>query len=308
MKDAAKTAKALVQVAKILDFSFVAKTADKVEATISSLGVVAILNAAFTFFGVPFEIKEIVDKVNIGDTEGAIRAAIGTVMSVADGVSDLEGSIGSMAALGAAISAPVLAFFMMVGLPVAIAGLTYAVVKGTYDLMHNGLAFHDINSQLDHLTTTKNVDQLKHFIDWSLYDDANPAQLDPCKVSICERRSDKNVVELMKKLKTYLDSKANDKQEVAELALEHMKGYMWRKISINTIGVFANFAFLATILASMIFPAMSAVVIPAVGCGKALLGVTKSGLNLGFQQWNKDWYAQNSHRIHYSEDTLAKAY
>jgi hypothetical protein len=307
IQDSAKTTKASLQAGLIAGFSLLAKLADKVKATIAGLGVVAIVTAAFTFFGVPFQIKDIVDKENIGDTEGVVWGSIGSVMSAADGVSDLGGGITSLAALGAAISAPVLAFFVMVGLPLAIAGLSYAVVKGSYDLMHNGLAFHDINSELDYLTTTNNVDQLKDFIDRTLYDNNDRSVLDPCKVSICERRSDKNVVEVMIKLKTHLDSKADNKVEVAQLALEHMKGYMWRKISTNTIGVFANLAFLATILASLIFPAMSAVVIPAVACGKAALGLTKSGLTLGLQQWNKDWFQHNSIRFQYSEET-AKAY
>jgi hypothetical protein len=298
IKESAKIVRYSLRIGLFAAVSPVAEVAGKVKIAVAGLGLANLINAAFTLFGVPFVIKEGVDKAKIGDTEGVVRASIGSVMDVSDALSDLSTAFSSMSALGAVIASPVLAFFSVVGLPLAIIGLGYATIKGTYDVVQNSISLHEIRKELKVLQQAQNVDQLKDYIDRKLgvtQDEDNALHFDAKQISICERRSDKKVVKLMKELRGHLEE--NNDVATAQLALEHMKGLMWRKIGINTGGVIMNAALCAALIATLVYPAISPIAVPVVGGAKALVGIGRSGLNIALDKWDQKWYNANNHRF-----------
>jgi hypothetical protein len=293
VKNATKLGREILRVSLILGKP-VAELAGKVKEAIAALGLVNLITAAFIVFGIPFVVKEAVDKSKIGDTEGVVRASVGGVMDVTDAISNLSTALNSMSALGAVIAAPALAFFSVVGLPLAIAGLGYAAIKGTYDVVQNSISLHEMYKELKNLQQAQNVDQLKDYIDRKLgvtQDENNALHFEAKQVSICERRSDKKVVKLMKELRAHLEE--NNDVATAQLALEHMKGLMWRKIGINTSGVIMNAALCAVLIATLVYPAISPIVVPVVGGAKALVGLGRSGLNIALDKWDEKWYQAN---------------
>lgn len=113
------------------------------------------------------------------------------------------------------------------------------------------------------------------------------------KQSIFERRSDKKMVELMKHFRKNVTSR-DDVQTQA--ALDHIKGFMWRKIGLSSAGIAVNAALLGGLIATLITP-VAPLAMLIIGGVKAVVGIGKSVLNMRLETWHDKWYADHKERF-----------
>jgi hypothetical protein len=298
------------------DTSRISQVAKGVNIAIGALGLTSFVSMLVNFVSIPFSAKSAVEKGMIGDAEGGVLSGADAVMGAVETIGDMGSGVSALAALGAI---PFVVAFSIIALPFAIAGLGYGIGKGVYTLAHNAKFLHDMRMIGNQEVTASKADALKKYIDGKLKvteDDIREEQhkitqqkgitgeVDISRLketllakrvkkqeSIFKRRADPKMVELMKKLRVQLDAK--NAEETAELALEHIKGFMWRKIGISSIGLVGNVTLLATLIASLAMPVMSPIVMPIVGGVKAVLGIGKAALGLGLESWHDKWYESN---------------
>ncbi len=261
----------------------VAEVAGKIKTFLSVVGIAAFVTAFLTICKVPFKVIEAFEKNGIGDLEGTILAATDAIAAVPESMGDLGTGLSAASTLGAVVASPVLAFFSMIALPFAIAGLGYAVAKGTYDLVQNARVIYDLNKQMKQNPYVTKVKVLSDYIFEKLYADGSKVKFDEGKVSILTRRADKKIVDLMKSI----DINKLDEAK-AEAALNHMKGLMWRKIGVNSVGVLSNAGFLGLMISTIFVPVLRPFALPITAGAKVVVGFIQKGLNGALDKWNTE--------------------
>jgi hypothetical protein len=261
----------------------VAHAALHVHRAIAVLGALAFANMLINFLHIPFRVHDAVEDKKIDDTEGVIRNATGAVISATEVVYDM--SLG-VAALTAAGAIPFIAAFSFIVLPLAIVLLTYATAKGIYDIAQRGRFLHSIPLPLPE--NANGIEILKKYLDKKLGVTVVESKItfSAKKINILERRSDVQIVKLMKKMRKHLENEKPDIKKANE-ALIHMKKFIWRKISLDSVGVVVNLALLASLVASAVLPALAVIVIPVVAGVKSAVSIARIGFDFGLTHWHK---------------------
>lgn len=314
-------------VLKVLSLALT-KVVESVKTAIQALGLISFGTALLHLVGIPFSIKGMVDKAKIDDKEAAVFSGSDAVMGAVETIGDTGSGVSALAALGAI---PIVVAFTIIALPFAIAGLGYAVGKGVYNLAHNAKFLHDIR-MIDQQAIAYKVNLLKNYIDGKLnatdeevevevqkeinkeikknekelfsdkvtIDHAKiendvRAKLKVKKRSIFERRSDKNMVKLMKRLRKGFDVTQRDDKLIQE-GLDHIKGFMWRKITLSSLGIAVNAALLGGLIATLITP-VAPLAMLLIGGVKAVVGIGKSVLSMRLETWRHNWYVDYKARF-----------
>lgn len=255
-----------------------------VNKAIGALGALSFVNMLLNFLNIPFKVKDAVDDQKKGDKEGTALNAAAAVASGAEVVYDMSLGVAALTAVGAI---PFIAAFSLIVVPLAIVVLTYATAKGIYDIVQQGRFLHSIPLSLPE--DANGVEILKSYLDKKLGVQKVNSEItfSAKKNNVLKRRADKKIVKLMKHLRMELDREKPDMKK-ANAALKHMKGFMWRKIGLESVGVVVNLAMLGALIASAVLPGLTVIVVPVVGGVKSAIAIARLGTNFGLTKWQEN--------------------
>lgn len=134
---------------------------DKLGKIIPVIGLMSGLSFVLTLLSIPGSAEKLAKNIALEDHEGTLLKALGIVVDGGAAVDYLGSFINSLSNLGAI---PQIAFFSLIGLPLAVALLGYSSIAGTYGLIRRGIVFHSMPKSV----TKDNVDAVKQYFDKKL--------------------------------------------------------------------------------------------------------------------------------------------
>lgn len=252
----------------------VANTAISLNRMITAIGLTSFITAVLNAIHILFKVEEAVDKSNIGDTEACAIASLDATCASLEVAYDIEVGLVALASLGA------FTFdmsFCLVAIPCAIIPLIYQICKEVYYIFRNDQFIHSIPD----FKSGDSIDMLKDYLD-----DRLGIPFSAKKISILERRSDEQIVKLMKKMRIHLNSDQVDLVKI-ENGWKHIKKYMWRKIAAEAFSTCVDTAMLVSLAASVLTPIPS-LIVPVIGGIKSVLSFAKTGIYYLLNKWHKN--------------------
>lgn len=215
---------------------------------IASVSILTGVNLLLSFFkALPSEIESFKKQFVLNDAEGAFLSTCGLLATLGDMLDEIGTFVGALSDLGAI---PKVAFFGVIGLPLAISLLSYVVLTRTYQLIHNGCFLCSLPKEI----TAENRAEFEAFIKKHLDDPTASGKAR--KVNILSRHADPKVCAIFERFHTYdLDA--------ANKALQDVKSIMRRKISTTLISTVMNAALLTALVTSTFFT-LNPFVIPVI--------------------------------------------
>jgi hypothetical protein len=266
----------------------------KLSPVIAKLGILSLINCFFSLKALPSTVESLIDHIKSRDGEGAAFAALSLIVAPFDILDSVTSTIGALTAFGAI---PTIAFFSLIGLPLAIGLVGYSAFKGLYDIIRSSIQMTKFPRTIGDGTLEQFKSYLKSEIGVtaqekeelktkfaSLKTDASETEYTDAikreikvikdrKRNILERHTDVKVCNIMKNLKKHLKSHPTD-VNTANFALHDMKTIISRKITWGSVELTNNLAYIATMASSLIFP-ISALAIPIVGGIRAAVAIGK---------------------------------
>jgi len=255
----------------------------KLSPVIAKMGILSAISCLLSLKAIPSHVQSLIEHIKLNDGEGMAFSIMSLIVEPLDALDALITTMGSLVAFGVI---PTIAFFGLIGLPLAIGLVGYAAFKGLYNVIRCGINLNALPKSL----RKGNLENFKNYIEEKIGITAkererietkyrtNSGELNDTAVekkikrefkiikdrkrNILKRHSDAKVYNIMKNLQKHLNSETAN-LDTANKALRDMKKIMGRKITSGSIGVASNIAFAVTLACSMIFP-ISALAIPVV--------------------------------------------
>ncbi|NGX41833.1 MAG: hypothetical protein K940chlam7_00107 [Chlamydiae bacterium] len=261
---------------------------------IVKIGLLAGVSCLLMVKTVHSNILSLIKNSQIHDTEGIVHNAISLAVNPFETLDALITFTGYLSELNVI---PVISFFSLIGLPLAVGINGYMAIKEGYNTVRCGMNLHELPKSVD----SKNVEIVKGFLRKKIdvtddekaniekvFKDKNPTiegeerqegidrevtLLKDRKINILSRHTDKKIVTIMQNLKRHLDSETVD-FEIANKGLRDMSRLTVRKIVFGSLNSLVNLAFSVALAVSCIFP-ISAIVIPIVAIVKTLVALAR---------------------------------
>jgi hypothetical protein len=260
----------------------------KLTPVIAKMGILSAISVFLTLKSFPSHVKSLIEYIKNKDEEGI---AFAVLTLITDPIELLDSMMTFLDGLSAFDLVPTIAFFSLIGMPLAIGLLGYSIVKGLYNVIRCGIDLNALPKSLKEEDLEKFKTYLEEKIEVTAKEkdkivakhkdhegnlnlkkiDREIKILKDRKKNILTRHTDVKVYNIMKNLLAHLNSEEAD-INTANKALGDAKKIMTRKIVVNSIGIGANVAIVTTLVSSLIFP-ISVYAIPAVAVGRAALAI-----------------------------------
>lgn len=268
--------------------------AGKLSPIITRLGIVSAVSLILTLKGIPKSVESLIQKINLHDHEGTVFSALSLALTPLDALDSLITTMEALTAFGVV---PQIAFFSLIGLPLAIGLSCYGAIKSVYDLIVNSIELHFIPKTL----TAENREEVQIYLEKKIgitseesmnihkrlesqkeqlgdeYETQLKREFDLVKDrkrSIFTRHTDVKVYQIMQKLHKELQKPKINLTD-ANLALKDVKTIMVRKIGWSSAAAATNIALSASLITAAAFPLISPFALPCVLGVRGLVSVAK---------------------------------
>lgn len=270
---------------------------------IATLGLLSGISFLLALQSLPSTFLGLSKNINLLDKEGIVLSSLSLIVNSSDA---FDSFITFMSSLAGLELIPMIGFFSLIALPLAIGLLSYASVKGAYNVIRCSIHLYSLPKE----RTLDNLDSLKEYIKKriditdkeetkirtkyqsrvGMTDQAKKEAikrkitvLKDRKRNILARQTDIKVVNIMKNLQKHLATEGNDNDvDTANAALRDMRRLMGRKITVGSISTLTNMTFCISLIFTAIFPVLAPVTMPSIGAGRATVMLGSHFYNLFF--------------------------
>lgn len=273
------------QTSKVIKQSFKAvvvkcpEYAARLSKAIAHIGFLAGISLLLSIKALPSQMANWYKNFAVEDLEGGILGTLDLLATLGSMLDDVSTFSSALAAVGAI---PTIAFFGVIGMPLAMGLLSYAIVSKSYSLFCNGQFLASLPKEI----TAENLEEFKKMIAEKV--DDPDAKLKAKKIRVLSRHADPKVTAIIEQLMKHLEKNPED-METANLALKDMRTLMKRKITLGAVATVANVAMLSALAASVICPPV-AIAVPVIAALKASTAV-------GSHAYKTFWFESNLQSI-----------
>lgn len=229
--------------------------AERLTNIIAKVSLLSGVSVLLALKGLPGQLESWYKNIAMDDPEGAILASFGLLATLGDILDTLGTFVGGLTDLGAI---PKIAFFGLIGFPLAIGLLCYALLNKAYQFFHHGRFLSSLPQEI----TAENMAEFEKFLKSSI----DGAQ----KVHMLTRYTDSKVCNIMKNLVQHLENNPND-VVTANQALQDMQAVMGRKITLGSVASVMNLALLIALVA---LSAINPLILPLTLAAKAVVALS----------------------------------
>lgn len=273
------------QTSKVVKQSFKAivvkcpEYAARLSKAIAHIGFLAGVSLILTIKELPSQMANWYKNFALEDLEGGILGTLDLLATLGSMLDDVSTFSSALAAVGAI---PTIAFFGVIGMPLAMGLLSYAILSKSYSLFRNGQFLASLPKEI----TAENLEEFKKMIAEKI--DDPDTKLKTKKIRVLSRYADPKVTAIMEKLMKHLEKNPED-VETANLALKDMKTLMKRKITLGSVATVANVAMLTALAASILCP--------PVAIAAPIVAALKASTALGSHAYKTFWFESNLQSI-----------